>query len=560
MSNFVTDNPPLPAPKSDLRPLALTADPNKNITADEWNYLWQSMGDLRDAIVAGQTNFNAWGFLGDSGINSMGVLTTAAVRWNELTDDLHTTAIPDSRAVINTIYSVASTEPLTMVDLGTTNLLPHRIDSTGPGYGFEASAGRALFDLINGVGTAPTANNRPWLLVAGISGVELKQTLPGSTYGASSPALGGLNWYNFVKTRWQALLATGGRKLAGVFLGSLAGNDSSNSTDAGNVDVNMVTLATQLRADFGQQLAIVWLELHAQANVDPTNRATVRAKQVAGIAQIPNSKLLSIDSYPLLSDGLHWGADTVWDMGLQQAEAMRKLRGILSRRVTQPTLVGYGTPAYNNAAGALAPRGYPLAIAGDIELMFVGAVKESGGATASSGWTASGWTLLASGAQAISGTTQEFALLSRNLSQADLDANGGLPPPVSITTGNDDNCAFRVAVRGASGIDGSVVLFAATSFGTGGVNASGPTAGAGSLVLTFVTSFGGGASPAEHYTAANATTNPVLVVDAPLAQNTTNYCLLALFAGRAPGGGTGTDVVTPSISTNPSGFRLALKP
>lgn len=558
MPDFVRDMLDLPPPKTDKVPLPGTEDPNHAIQASDWNALRDAALSLRSAVVAGLTNENAWGFLGDSGINSMGVLTTGAVRWNGLTDDLHTTAIPDPRAVINTIYSTASSEPLTMVDLGTTDLLPHRIDSTGPGYGFEASAGRALFDLLNGVGAAPTAANRPWLLVAGISGVELKQTLPGSTYGTSSPALGGLNWYNFVKARWQALLAASGRELAGVFLGTLSGNDATNSPDANAVAANMVTLATQLRADFGQQLAIVWLKVAATADLGVIPfRDTVRAQQVSGAALIPNCRLLSIDSYPMLSDHLHWGADPVWDMGLQQVEAARQLRGIPARAVTKPTIVGYGTPAYN--ASTLAPRGYPLAVAGDIELLFVGAVKESGSPATIA--TPAGWTSLGNSSQAISGVTQEFALFARTMSQSDLDANGGLPPAVSVTAGNDDTCAVRVCVRGSSGVDGSVVSYAATAFGTSGVNAAGPTtSGTDSLVLTFVTSFGGGTSPTEHFTASNASTSPLLVIDAPLAQTSTNYCLLAVFAGRKPTpGAAGTTVVTPSISTNPSGFTVALK-
>lgn len=561
MSDFVTDMTDLPFPKSDLNPVPVGADPAKFQTAAEWNTLCQGVIDLRTNLIAGQSNDNAWGFLGDSGINSQGVNTDNAVRWNNVVSG--SSAVPDLRAVLDTIYSTASSEPLTMVDKGTTDLRAHNVGAP-PGYGFEFSFGRAIFDLIRGVGSVPTERNKPWLLVAGISGVELKQTLPASTYGQASPALGGLNWYNFVKARWLALLASSGRRLTGIFMGSLGGNDTSSGPDSAAVAANMVTLATQLRADFGSQLAIVWLKLHSGANVDVTNRATVRAQQVSGAALIPNCRLLTIDSYPLLSDGLHWGADPVYDMGLQQTEAVRQMRGIVARAVTQPTVIGYGTPDFNKAAGALVPRGYPLARHGDFEVAFVAAIKNSGGATASSGWTASGWTLAASGAQAISGATQEFALFTRNVLQADLDGNSGLPAAFSCTTGNDENYAVRLCVRGPNpfpSVDGSIVSYAAASFGTGGVSAGGVTTTApNDLVFVLICGSGGGSSPLEHFSVSNATIGASILIDAPLAQVTTNFGLLAVATGvKATAGATGTTTVTPSITTNPSGFTVAIK-
>jgi hypothetical protein len=550
-----------------LNVLVVTSDPNGTTPAVSGSLAWD-MGNGQLWINTGGSSWtpfvrgdggaspstNAWGFLGDSGINSQGVNTDGAVRWNNVVSG--SSPVPNTNAVLNTIYSTASSEPLTMVDLGTTDLRVHNVGSP-PGYGFELSFGQALFDLINGVGASATVGNKPLLLVAGISGVELKQTLPSSTYGQASPALGGLNWYNFVKTRWQSLLAASGRKLGGIMLGSLGGNDASNSPDASAVAANMQTLATQIRADFGPQVLIVWLKLHSGAAV-PFN-ATVRAQQVLGASLIPNCRLLVIDGYPLLSDNLHWGADAVWDMGLQQAEAVRQMRGIPSRMVVQPTLVGYGTPDYNKASGALAPRGYQLSRDHDIELLGVASIRLTGSATPIP--TPAGWVAQGNSSQVIAGETQEFALFSRQLLQSDLDANNGLPPPVSIVTGNDENEAVRVTIRGASGVDGTVVSYAATTFGTGSQNAGGTmTTGSNDLVLTWVFGQGGSSSLTEHFTASNATTNPSLVIDAPLTQNTSNFNLLALFGGvKATPGATGTTAITPSIVTNPSGFTIALR-
>lgn len=561
MSNFVTDLTDLPFPKSDLNPVPVGADTTKFQSAAEWNTLCQAVIDLRTFALAGASNTDAWGFLGDSNMLNMGVTTDKAVRWNNVVDASNS-LVPDPRGVIVVRYSAASSEPLTIVDQGTQTLRAHNASSF-PGFGSELSFGEQLFDLLNGVGATPTAANRPLILVDGISGVELKQALPASTFGQATPAFGGLNWYGSWKARTLSALAIAGRTLGGMVI-TLGGNDTSSGPDSAAVAANMVTLATQIRADFGAQVAIVWVKLNALANVDPTNRTTVRAQMVLGASQIPGCRLIVIDSYPLNGDGLHYSADPCWDMGLQKLEAMRQMRGIAARAVTKPTVIGYGTPSFNNAGGALTPRGYPLAKHGDLEMTFVAAMKNSGGATASSGWTASGWTLAASGAQAISGQTQEFALFTRNVLQTDLDANNGLPAAFSCTTGNDENYSVRVCVRGPNlfpTVDGSIVSYSASAFGTGAVNAGGPTTtGTNSLTVTFVGGQGGGASLTEHFAASNANTSPTVLIDAPLLQNTTNYGLLAVVVGtKAAPGAVGNTVITPSITTNPSGFTVAIK-
>lgn len=565
MADFVTDLADLPPVKTDLNPLPGTVDPTQAIAAADYNAVRAALYSLRTALIAGQENTNAWAFLGDSNALNMGTTTDNAVRWNNVVDS-NNSIVPDPRGVIVVRYSTASTEPLTIVDQGTQTLRAHNASSL-PGFGPELSFAEQMFDLLAGVGATPTASNRPLIIVDGISGVELKQALPASTFGQSTPAFGGLNWYGAWKARTLSALAVANRTLAGIVI-TLGGNDGSNGTDAAAVGANMQTLAAQIRADFGAQVAIVWVKLHVSANTP--NTATVRTQMVAGAAAIPNCRLIVIDSYPINGDLLHFKANPVWDMGLQMLEAMRQLRGIVARRVTQPTVIGYGTPDFDKPGGALTPHGYPLAKHGDLELAFVAAMKNSGSATASSTWTASGWTLAASGAQAIGGQTQEFALFTRNVLQTDLDANNGLPAAFSCTTGNDENYAVRVCVRGPNlfpTVDGSIVSYAATAFGTGAVNAAGPTtAGTNSLVLTFVCGQGGGSSATIHFTASNATTSPALVIEAPLVQTTTNFGLLGLFAGqKSTPGAAGTTAITPgtlaggTFTTNPSGFTVALK-
>lgn len=607
MPNFVDDNTSLPFPKFDLGSLA--GDPSKGLDATEWNTVCQALLDVRARIpfphsgdpngavsgVAGDlvrdtqgqlwlnvttpagtpgtlwtpmvrgdgqtaSNATAFAWFGDSNTIGEGATTDNAVRWNNVASG--SSAVPIASVVFNEIYSNASSEPLTLVDKGTTDLQVANVSSF-PGFSQELSAGQALFDLLNGVGTTPTAGNKPWFIKNGVSGVELKQCLPGSTFGLATPGFGGLNYYNYFKTRTLALLATAGRKLGGIFI-TLGGNDGVNSTDAGNVAANLNTLVAQLRTDFGPQLAVVFVRLNVHVDGSITFASTVISQQNLAATQIVNSKMMVIDTYPMASDNLHYKADPVWDMGLQYLEAMRRLRGMMARRVTQPTLIGWGTPSYNNAAGALTPRGYNLSIHGDLELCFIAAMKNSSTATASSTWTASGWTLSASGAQAIGGQTQEWALFSRAVLQSDLDGNSGMPATFSCTTGNDENYSVRVTVRGPNlfpSIDGSITSYAATTFGTTGINAGGvTTTGVNDLVLTFIAGQGGGASLTEHMAVSNGTTNPVVIIDAPLIQNTTNYGLLAVVAGvKSAAGATGTTVVTPSITTNPTGCTVALK-
>ena len=51
MSNFVDDNLTLPYPKTDLTPLG-SGDPNKYVTASDWNRVCQAEIDLRTAVIA----------------------------------------------------------------------------------------------------------------------------------------------------------------------------------------------------------------------------------------------------------------------------------------------------------------------------------------------------------------------------------------------------------------------------------------------------------------------------------------------------------------------------
>jgi lysophospholipase L1-like esterase len=556
-------------------PIALSAALGIKVVAGDPNgTVSGSVGDLARDTVLGQLWLNtsggsAWtslvradggeaqpntmfAVIGDSNVPSAGVNTDKAAGENDV-------FVPKFYGVLDMTYAIGSSEPLTMIDKGTGAL---RIKNAGASYGYgpELSFAKEMYDLLNGAGTAPTTNNTPWFAAFGISGIELKQWLPGSTYGQTS--FSGTNLYNTWKTRMQVLLAASGRKLGGIII-SLGGNDATNSPDANAVAANMVTLATQIRADFGQQVVIVWWKLHAQADLGTVPfRDTVRAQQVAGAAAIPMCRLISQDDRTLLSDFLHLGADEIWTMGGRSASAMADLLGLQRRRTSLVAVRGYGTPDYDKAT--LTPPAYPLTQDGDTELLFASSTWLSGTPTAIP--TPAGWTQIGSSSSTASGETEEFALFTRSVLQAELDANGGVPASVSITPGGTETKAQRFTLFGPNRfptLDGSTVAFAGGAFGTGAVSAGGvTTTSPNDAVLTFISGEANTAGPgSQHFTVTNANTAPSKVKDATyLITSTTNSGSIAVYYGiKIAASATGATSITPAVTTNPCGFTGAWK-
>lgn len=553
MSNFVTDLTSLPFPKSDFRPLSLTADPTKNITAAEWNTACQALLDLRSFLLGAQVNTNLIWLLGDSNWGGQGVLATGASRENQV-------LVPNPNCVYDCVYSTASSEPLTIVDIGR-GLLRAQNATAIPGYGPELSFGREFFTLLNGFGATPTAFNTPWIVKTAIAGVEVAQLL--TTYGTSSPALGGLSWYQFARNRVLSAQVAGNRKL-GLVLGYLGANDGSDGTLKTQVAAHWATLAAQIRTDFGSQVQFVLMTVNSATSgaFDPT---TVRAQLAIAATAISGCRTIDPSYLPLLSDNIHFGADQIWTIGGQLAGAAGDQLGLPRRTSSVVAVRGYGPAAFN--ATTLTPPAFPLTQDGDLVLAVVGSMKNSGGYVTIPTPTvpASGWTQLGNSNQAMGGTQhQGFALFSRPVVQADLDANVHVPPGATIALANDENYIQLISLFGPTRnlvLDGSVTSFAFTSFSSSFV-AGGVTAVAGSLVVIVMVTQGGGSGAAEAFTASNVNlTGLTLLKDSPYVMSTSNFGILTVWYGYAVGGATGnTTIATASVGLGPScGFTAAFK-
>lgn len=564
---FVDGLTSLPFPKLDLSPVPVGADPTKFQTAGEWNTLCQAVIDLRTFVLAAQANTNLVWVLGDSNWGGQGVLPSAASRENQVLTS-------DPNCVYDCVYATASSEPLTMVDIGRGAL---RVQNAAaiPGFGPELSFGREFFALVNGFGATPTALNAPWIVKTAIAGVQVNQTLPASTYGTTSPALGGVNWYTFAKNRVLSACAASGRKL-GLVLGYLGANDGADGTLKTQVAAHWATLMAQIRTDFGAQAQLVLMNVHPGTSgaFDPT---TVRAQLALAATSIAGCRLIDPSYLPLLGDNIHYGADPEWVIGGHLAAAAADQLGVRRRTSSSVAVLGYGVAAFTASSFSppvsLTPPAHPLTADGHLVLAIVGSMKNSGSYVTIPTPTvpASGWTQLGNTNQAMGGTQhQGFALFSRPVAQADMAADGR-PPGATIALSNDENYVQLLTLLGpldATGkprsivLDGSVTPFQFSSFASSFV-AGGVTATAGSLVVIVMVTQGGGPGASEAFAAVNANlTGLALVKDSPYLMSTSNYGIITVWAGYATSGATGNTTITSALGSGlgPScGFTAAFK-
>lgn len=561
MSDFVTDMTDLPFGTGDLNPVPVGADTGKFCTSAMWNTVLQAVIDLRTFVLASQNNTNLTWELGDSNWGGQGVLPSAASRENQV-------LTPNPNCVFDCVYSTASSEPLTMVDIGRGSLRAQNAAAI-PGFGPELSFGREFYTLRNGFGSTPTAFNVPWIVKTAIAGVQVNQTLPASSYGTTSPALGGVNWYTFAKNRVLSACAASGRSL-GLVIGYLGANDGADGTLKTQVAAHWVTLAAQIRTDFGSQVQFVLMSVHSGTSgaFDPT---TVRAQLALAATSIAGCRIIDPSYLPLLGDAIHFGADPEWVIGGALAAAAADQLGMQRRTSPVVAVRGYGVAAFTAAAfsppASLTPPAFPLTQNGDLVLAAVYSMKNSGSYVTIPTPTvpASGWTSLGNSNQAMGGTQhQGFALFSRPVAQADMAADGH-PPGSTIALSNDENAIQLITLFGPSGraivIDGSVTSFAFASFSASFV-AGGVTAVAGSLVVIVMVTQGGGPGASEAFTATNANlTGLTLLKDSPYAMSTSNFGIITVWYGYALGGATGnTTIQTASAGLGPScGFTAAFK-
>jgi hypothetical protein len=557
--NFVTDNLPLPFPKSDKKPLSGLDDPSKNITAAEWNKICQYLDDVRTFLLGSQSNNRLIGFIGNSNWNSAGATTDGASRQDDILS-------ANPSCLLDKIYGTSAGEPVPTFDMGRGPLRAANVSSF-PGFGPEVSFGKEIFSLLNGFGAAPTQSNTPWLVCCSISGVRLLDCLPAASYGTSTPTFGGLNFYNFAKARYRAAEAASGRTLS-LLVSDLGPNDGANATDAALVASRWVTFWTQFLIDFpGAQLVLLQMNVNCDSSFRPT---VVRPQMLLASQEIVGCRLVVADDQGLNSDNIHYGARRIYTIGQRLAAAARDQLGLLPRTTTIPAFLGYGQPEFHPVSGSsttLKPAAYAMTGDKHLQLLLCASNKWPSGtyvAIPSPTIPASGWTQLGNATQAFGTATQGFALFSRPVAQADLDTNDHNAPGATILLSNDESYCklFTLFGAGALALDGSVVTSKETSFSNSDFAMAGPTTTKNNslVVIAFVTQ-GGGLSLGEHFAVVNANlANLTIITDEPYALNTGNFGVLVVAVGtKVTAGAVGNTTIKKSASFNaaPCGFVAA---
>jgi hypothetical protein len=501
-----------------------------------------------DTLGNGQAPPGLLVLLGNSNHNSQGVSTDGSARQDGV-------LTADTRFVMDKIYGTSSGEPVPLVDMGRGSLRVANV-STFPGFGPERFFGPEIFTLLNGFGTAATFANKPWLVCVSISGVRLLDSLKASSYGTSTPAFGGSNFYTYFVNRVKAARADSGREI-GALISDLGPNDGANVSDANQVAARWVQMWSDLQSDLGTGFPLVLLQMNP--NVDASfNPSLVRPQLVTAASSIAGCRLVIPDGLSLNSDNIHYGARRIATVGGMYAAAVRDVRGLTPRTSTVVAMYGYGQPEYSSSSsGAITfkPFPYPMTQDGQVQLLVTGSMKNSGGYVTIPSPTvpASGWTQQVNSTQAFGGQTQGFALFSRPTAQADIDANNHLPPNAQILLSNDENYCKLFTVFGPSfPVLRNFTFFSRGSFSNANqtvasINSTRPNA---LVVLAFVTQ-GGGASLTESFTVTNANlTNLTVFSDEPYGLFTSNFGILVVAVGTmvAPG----AIGVTTISQTNPS--------
>jgi hypothetical protein len=340
-------------------------------------------------------------------------------------------------------FGTASNEPVTMNHFGPTQLVAYGVS---PGAGIEITLGRTL---LNDIGLAH------YLMDFGISGTRAVDWDPASSYGTSSPQIGGgSNLFNSMIARVRSFLATTGASRV-TFVPDLGTNDAVQLADASAVGAHMTAINNALQATFPGCI-VVWIETHV-ATVN-ANTATVRAQQESYASTAPSwFRLINIDYGSLLGDGLHFDANTYLEVGVQAAFAVGDLLGIPRRTVTiTPAFLGYGTAAIGT--GTVTARPWMGSQIGDMVYAYAQAAAIGPVSGTPADWTPASWTLTKSGIMANgggSGVGVQFALFERKLAAADFTtASAGRPSrpnAVSFAMPGTESSVKLFTWRGASG-------------------------------------------------------------------------------------------------------------
>jgi hypothetical protein len=324
-------------------------------------------------------------------------------------------------------YSQAASDPPVFSDLQG-SLQPYSIGGTA-GLGFQISLGQAVLG----------AGLRPVMVEMAVSGTSCAQWQVASGYPTTGPSL-----YNLMVTRVHALETQYRAKVAAVVV-VLGGNDGANTTDANNLQANTLATATALRSSFGATIPIIWNKININTNI--TNLATIRSQQAAAFVADPNITPIDNDDLGLLTDFLHFNAESYIALGHRMAFAiLDKLLVARARPLVFPRVVGFGPASYGPSNNT--PYSWGGSLNGDLEILAVYTLTAAG--TNNAITTPSGWTLISgtSTTSAGSGSTTRVAFYSRAVTTTMLNANGGHTAATTVTSANTINSCRIFTVRG----------------------------------------------------------------------------------------------------------------
>lgn len=444
--------------------------------------------------------------------------------------------VPFAGCTFNARYATAVANPPTYVDVATGSLRPYA-PGGGSGMGMELTLGRVL----------ASAGASPWLGKQAITGATLHvEWKPTGTFPT------GTNLYRQWVGRMHDLEAASGRKLAAVVV-SLGTNDAADTTQASAFQVNMAAFAAAVRVDFGATTPVVWVKTNT--NTTNTFTSTVRSAQVAAAVADTGIVLVDNDDLPL-TDGLHYESDGYQTLGQRVAFALLDRLGYpRTPAAAVPAVVGWGPAAYG--AGALSPRSWPGARAGDREYLFV-----TTGLTDVAITTPAGWSLIANTAQTSTFAVtnkQRGAVYERLVTQAMLDANAGRTAATSIADTNDLNAAKIFCVRSATPTTDASAGAANNSLDAALALPTVTTTANNELVLLFAGGFTGSVSALLAITHAGLTGVTLHQTAAYLIGS--DFQDLTLASGtRAAAGATGVGAMTATANLVSVGAAVAVKP
>lgn len=367
----------------------------------------------------------------------------------------------DSGLAIDTSYSpvkyvaksasgVAST--MSWTDTAYGDLRP-RGASGAPNMGPELSLGRYMVQY---------GGDSPAIAKFAINGATLGGTSGYLPTGTTVPTV---SLYSQLSSFITAAVASSGKQVSAIVM-SLGTNDASDSTNANAFDTNLTALATQLRADFGNNIVFILRRMNS-ANT-PTgfpHISTVQAKGASWVAGRTDAAYVNIDHVPPNpADQIHPDANGHISEGNALARALAdKLRP--AHNDNQAATIAPWIQALHEPGsfkpGAPNPRA-PDAKDGDLQILVVTAnlldfaIPDL--------ITANGFVQLTTSVTTTnSGIYVSLRVWSRAVTAEALAAAGGRLPDAVLDDNNAENLARYITLRGPAALTAANIEVTTTS-------------------------------------------------------------------------------------------------